>query len=171
MTRVLATLLLALSLLVSGCGSGSRAPSAAEQVPALGVALDRVDAALASHHFAAARERLRALKAVVLAARASGDLSAADAQPVLDAVTRLMATLPGDDASPTESPSSTTSATARPSRQASKPPEKSPTIDPTRTPVAPSATPTPSSSPTASPTTAPSPTGNASPIGVTTATP
>jgi hypothetical protein len=171
MTRVLAAFLTALSLLASGCGSTARAPSAADQVPALEVALQRVDTALAAHRFAAARERLRALKAAVISAREAGDLQAVDAQRVLDAVARLMATLP-EEARPTESSSPTTSATAKPSGPASKRPEQSPTRDstPQSTPV-PSSTPTPTSSPTPSPTATPSPTGGVSPIGATTATP
>ena len=170
MTRVLAAFLAALSLLASGCGSTARAPSAADQVPALGMALQRVDAALAAHHFAVARERLRALKASVISAREAGDLRATDAQRVLDAVARLVAMLP--DARPTESPSPTTSATATPSGPESKRPEQSPTraSTPQPTPV-PTSTPTPTSSPTPSPTATSSPTGDVSPIGATSATP
>jgi hypothetical protein len=165
--RGLAVLLTALALLVSGCGSQAGSPSAADQVPALGTALQRIDAALASHHFAAARQRLRALKTAVISARKAGDLRAADAQRVLDAAARLLATLPADDAQPTETSSPTGSATTGPSRPASKHPAASQTPDPTPTAVTSSA---PSSSPTPTPSPAPSPTAGSSPTGAPTST-
>src|SRR4051794_5831093 len=88
-----------LILLTAGCGAGARALSAAEQVPRLGVALERVDGALAAHKFSEARLRLRELKADVVDARDTGQLNDADAQRALDAIAKLMKMLPAPSTS------------------------------------------------------------------------
>jgi outer membrane murein-binding lipoprotein Lpp len=101
-----AAVVAAATLALAGCGSADPTPSAADQVPRLAAVLHRVDAALAAHRFAAARQYLKSLKTEVLTAREAGDLRETDATRVLDAISRLTATLPA--ATPT------TSATPRP---------------------------------------------------------
>ena len=158
----------ATAAMVAGCAANDQAPSAAEQVPHLSVVLDRVDAALAEHHFAAARRYLRALKTDVVEARDAGDLSEADATRVLGAVARLLGLLPATTPSPSatpelESPSPTRS--ARPSSSKKPTPKheassSTPTPTPSSAPTSPSATTTPTS---ATPTGAPTREGSAIP--------
>jgi protein-export membrane protein SecD len=97
-----------------GAGCGAQQPSAAQQAPALAKRLHQVDAALAEHHFAAARRDLRALVGEVTTARRAGDLSDANAQRVLAAVTEVLAALPASSA-----PSASTSGGSAPSPSAS----------------------------------------------------
>jgi hypothetical protein len=153
-----------------GCGGGDQAPSAAEQVPRLGVVLDQVDADLVAHRYAAARDDLRALRAAVVKARDGGRLGDADAARVLDAAARLMTQLPEPGTAPTRSPGTTSSATASPSptRSASshpaKPKSTAPKPSASPTTAQPSTSPTPSTAPSA---TSPGPTGQASPAAAT----
>lgn len=148
------------ALLLGGCGTGARqTPSAAEQVPRLGVLLDRVDGDLVAHRYAAARQDLRAMKAEVTRARAAGDLRETDAGLVLAAVDHLLSGLPSTSTTsgPTAGP---TTSTTRPSPSASSKPARP------RTSATPGSSPTASPSPTQGPTTAapssPSPTSSAS---------
>lgn len=147
------------ALLLGGCGSGARqAPSAAEQVPRLGVLLDRIDGDLAAHHYAVARQDLRAMKAEVARARRAGDLRETDAGLVLAAVDHLLSGLPSTSTTtgPTAGP---TTSTTRPTPSASSKPARP------RTTATPHASPTPTSpSPTQAPTTPPpsSPTSTSS---------
>lgn len=146
--------LLIAGLVVGGCGSSAPPPSAADQVPHLAVVLERIDSALAAHHFGVALQQLRALKADVVKARDAGDLQDADAARVLAAAASLIKVVPVPTATPTTTPE-TSSAT--PSAEPSRPePSK------TRRPVSPS--PTPSPSPSSTPTTSsPSPSPTSSP--------
>ncbi|RNM11093.1 hypothetical protein EFL26_23380 [Nocardioides pocheonensis] len=146
------------ALLLGGCGSGARqTPSAAEQVPRLGVLLDRIDGELAAHRYAEARHDLRAMKAEVARARGTGDLRATDAGLVLAAVDHLLSGLPSSATTgPTAGP---TTSTTRPSPSASSKPARP------RTTATPHASPSASPSPTQAPTTATpsSPTPTSSP--------
>ena len=63
--RLVAATMLALCVLATGCGTTEVEPSAADQVPGLEEVLQRVDTALATHRFAAARQQLKALKAFI----------------------------------------------------------------------------------------------------------
>lgn len=151
----------AVTLLAGGCGSASQAPSAAEQVPHLDAVLSRVDAALAAHRYAAARQDLRTLKSAVLKARDAGQLRGADAARVLDATARLLAQIPEGSSTPTVSPGTTapsTTTSPRPTASASSSPAR-----PKSTAAKPSASPTA----TPSPVSTPSPTPSASPAGPT----
>ena len=166
--RGVAVAALLLVVLASGCAGGGTSPSAEDQVPALAAGLARVDAALAAHEFGTARRGLRELRSRVVDARRSGDLHPSDATRVLDAIARLLATMPADS-SPTSSPvpqSASATPTSRPTHSRTKA-----TTTPTPTPTAPP--PTPSASPTATaPTPSPSGTGEASPtVAAATATP
>ena len=167
--------LVAMSLLLAACGSTRQPPSAAEQVPRLEVVLHRIDTALAEHHFGTALEQLRTLKAQVVNARDAGDLREADAERVLEAVSRLVKLVPDSETtapattgtSPTtRSPEPSTSKTSRRPHPASSTPTTTTTLSPS-----PSAT--PSSSPSSSPTSSPdaSPTGGATRDASPTASP
>lgn len=181
MRGLVAAVLAVLALLAAGCGSDPRAPSAAEQVPALAVALERVDAALASHRFAAARQQLGAMRSAVVKARETGDLRDSDAQRVMGAIARLLATIPAAPSRTADSttPSPTSTSSAPPSEPATKSPGT--TSAPVSTPPVPSdpaapsttptmTSPTPSGTPTSFPTDQ-SPTGEASPQPTSVATP
>ena len=174
-TRV-AALVAIVCLAVTGCAGTDRTLTAADQVPQLTVLLHRVDAALAAHRFAAAREDLRRLKAETVRARDASDLSDADAARVLQAIERLAAMLPAPSATPSSTPTRLTAPTsAAPTRsshpkpsahaQTSTPtPTPSPTSGPSSTPSpSPSSTPSSSPTPTAGQTREASPT--ASPTG------
>jgi len=159
MRGLVAAALAVLALLSAACGSDPRAPSAAEQVPALAVALERVDAALASQRFAAARRQLGAMRSAVEKAQEAGDLRDSDARRVLDAIARLLGTIPS---APSRAPDSTTpppmsSSSAPPSEPATKSPGK--TSTPVSTPPVPSDPATPSTTPS---TTSPAPSGTPS---------
>lgn len=152
--RVVA-MVVAASFALAGCAAAQRTLTAAEQAPQLTVLLHRVDAALATHRFVAARADLRRLRVAVVKARDAGDLGDADATRVLQAIGRLEGMLPAA----TPSPATTTSTmlgtpTSAPSRSPrSKPSAHAPVSTPTPTPTsAPSSTPSPSASstPTAS---------------------
>ncbi|HSX68039.1 hypothetical protein [Nocardioides sp.] len=80
-------------LLLAGCG-GEAPTSAADQVPALGARLEKVDSLMAARAWAKARAELRAIVAAANAARASGDLDATDADRVVASAQRLLAALP-----------------------------------------------------------------------------
>jgi hypothetical protein len=155
---------------VAGCGGGGKLPSAVEQVPRLGAVLDRVDADLVAHRYAAARDDLRALKAAVVKARDGGRLADADAARILDTAARLMTQLPEPGSAPTSSPGTASSATASssPTRSASSHPARpkstapKPSASPTSAPT--STSPTPSPAPSATST---GPTGQASPAAAT----
>jgi len=149
--------LLLAGLVVSGCGSSSPPTSAADQVPQLAVVLERIDSALAAHHFGVALQQLRALKADVVEARDAGDLQDADAAQVLAAASRLIKLVPAQTATPTTTPeASSTTPSAEPSRPAPSktrhPTSPSPTPSPSSTPTTSSPTPSPTSSPDATPT-------------------
>lgn len=153
-----------LTLAVGGCTSRDPAPSAADQVPHLSVSLERVDAALAAHRFAVAREQLRKLKAEVVQARDSGELPDGDAERVLAAASKLLGMLP-DAPAPTPTPTPThqltpTPTPSRPSGTKSSKPVVKPTPTLATTPLP--ATPTPTS-PSASPTNTSTPTPTAVP--------
>ena len=147
-----------LALLSAGCSGGDASMSAKEQVPALAAGLARVDAALAAHEFAAARKDLRKLRGQVVAARRSDDLRPSDATRVLDAIARLLATIPADPTGPTTSPVPQ-SASATPS---ARPTHRRPKATGAATPSPTAPAPTPSSSPTPTEPT-PSPSGTAGP--------
>jgi hypothetical protein len=173
--RQIAGVVGAMTMALAGCGASEPPPSAADQVPHLEVVLDKIDAALASHRFTAARQYLKTLKADVLTARDAGDLRETDATRVLDAISRLMATLP--TATPTssttprpESPSTTSSPRATRSRSP-RPTQQASTPTPTPTPSVSSSAST-SATPTSTPeTSTPGPTREASPSSSPTATP
>jgi hypothetical protein len=164
----------AATMALAGCGSTEPSPSAADQVPRLASVLHRVDSALASHRFTAARQYLKSLKTEVLTAREAGALRETDATRVLDAISRLMATLPA--ATPTssttlepEAPSTTPS--HRPTRSKSPRPTQQASSTPTPTPT-PSISSDPSATPTSTPeTSTPGPTREATPSPSPTATP
>jgi hypothetical protein len=165
---------MALTGTLTGCGSERPSPSAADQVPRLAAVLHKVDAALASHRFTAARQYLRSLKSEVLTARESGDLREADATRVLDAISRLTASLPAATPTTSSTPrpeSSSTTPSARPTRSRSPRPTQQASSTPTPTPT-PSVTSGASATPTSSPdTSTPGPTREASPSSSPTATP
>ena len=175
MTRLrIAAMVVGAAMALAGCGSSEPPPSAADQVPRLTTVLHRIDAALASHRFTAARQYLKSLKTQVLTARDAGDLRETDATRVLDAISRLMATLPA--ATPTtsttprpQSPSTTSS--PRPSHSKSPRPTPQTSSTPTPTPT-PTITSDPSATPTSTPeTSTPGPTREATPSPSPTATP
>jgi hypothetical protein len=142
--------------------------SAADQVPALGAGLTRVDAALAAHQFTAARKDLRELRSEVVQARKTGALDASDAARVLDAISRLLATIPSASGGATTGPVPSTGSPSHSSQPSHQPSRTSTARPTTSTP-----TPRPSPSPTTStPTPTPSGTGDPSPTpGVASPTP
>jgi outer membrane biosynthesis protein TonB len=78
-------------LLLGGCG-GAGTP--ADEVPELGDRLAQVDDALVERRFVQARRQLRQLERTAVSARRSGDLDAAQAEPILVAAADLRAALP-----------------------------------------------------------------------------
>jgi hypothetical protein len=78
-------------LLTAGCG-GSTAPE--QTVPELSTRLSAVDQALADHEFSQARRQIARLVRATRAARATGELEAAEAEPILDAAASLVSALP-----------------------------------------------------------------------------
>ena len=170
--RKLAATLVALVALTAGCAGGDQRLSAAEQVPALVAGLQRVDAALAAHEFALARSRLRELRSLVLEARSTDELGAADASRVLDAIAQLRKRIPASMATPSSTPVPAPSV-ASPS-ESSRPSHHRSTTAPTTTPtpgVTQAATPSTSASPTTAPSPTASGTGDASAMAVPTSTP
>lgn len=97
-------------LLLAGCG-GEAPTSAADQVPALGARLEKVDSLVAARAWAKARAELRAIVVAANAARASGDLDATDADRVVASAQRLLAALPAP-VTPSATPTPTRTATA-----------------------------------------------------------
>lgn len=159
-----------LALTVGGCASREPAPSAADRVPQLSVVLNRVDAALATHRFAAAREQLKKLKADVVQARDSGELPEADAERVLEAASRLLGMLPAAPASTPTPTHQLTTATATPSRPSGTK-SSTPTVKPTPTTVATPTPSTPTPTPSATSTFTPTPTPTAVPTREASSTP
>lgn len=96
-------------LLLAGCGNGS-ATTAADQVPALGSALTKVDTLMAAHHWNKARAELRRIISEADAARDDGDLDEIAADRVVASAQRLLAALPTPVATPSATPTPSTSA-------------------------------------------------------------
>lgn len=94
-------------LATSGCGSGT---SPADDVPALARSLDRVDEAIVTEDYDAARNAVAELTAVATKAEESGDLDAAQADRIVAAAESLLAALPSAGSPPAEpEPASPTS--------------------------------------------------------------
>jgi hypothetical protein len=154
--RARAAVTAAAMILVTGCGA-SDVPSAADQVPALSMRLDRIDSALAGHRFPAARTALKALIADTRRAARAGDLSEATAAQIIAAAQRLLAALPSAPAvvetTAPESPDSGSSA-----KPSSRPTVAEPSSSPTPEVPVPASSPTESTTqnPTPSPTSDPS---------------
>jgi hypothetical protein len=156
MSRARAALaaLLMSGLLLTGCANGPQ-PASATKASALTAQLSRVDDALAAHRYAAARRALHDMIDKTRAAQAAGEVTAAEARPILASARRLLALLP------------TPSPTAQPETPAPSEPSPTHAPKPRRTPT-PSAEPTPSASPStpstpSSPTSSPSATSSSSP--------
>jgi hypothetical protein len=86
-------------LLASGCGSET---SPADDVPALATSLDRVDEAIATGEYDAARDAVAKLTDVATRAEAAGDLDAARADRIVAAAEALLAAFPEPEAPPSE---------------------------------------------------------------------
>jgi hypothetical protein len=104
MTRRGLGLTVAAALLAGAAGCGTAA-APGEVVPALRTQLSRVDAALADHKYADARNALDALTRETAAARNAGRLTAEQTDRIVAAAARLAADLPPP--SPTPQPTVT----------------------------------------------------------------
>lgn len=132
----------AAALLVVLAGCGSEVPPG-EAVPELRQELSLVDDAVVAGDYGQAREALDALARATVGARESGQLTAEQADPVLAAIARLTADLPGAtppvaEPAPTtrEAPPRTSAApdvtrdpAPRPSEEAPPPDDDGPTED------------------------------------------
>jgi hypothetical protein len=168
-SRLAAAVVVACCVLATGCATSDAEPSAADQVPGLEEVLHRVDTALATHRFPAARQQLKKLKADVVHARDAGDLRETDAARVLEAIGRLQALLPAStDPTQSASPSPSSSVTTGPAKPSTPKPSR-----PEHTasaPTSPSASTAPSASSTPSPT-ATSPAATPTELGTRDASP
>jgi hypothetical protein len=102
--RTWSSLAAAAALLLGGAACGSEEKSPAEAAPGLSTRLERVDAAIADEAYARAREAVEDLVAEAAQARVTGDITADQADRILQAASDLLAQLPEDDTTD-ESPS------------------------------------------------------------------
>jgi hypothetical protein len=94
--RTWSSLAAAAALLLGGTACGSE-ESPAQAAPGLSTRLERVDAAIADEAYARAREAVEALVAEAAQARVMGDITADQADRILQAASDLLARLPDDD--------------------------------------------------------------------------
>lgn len=126
---------------LSGCGS-TEATSAADDVPALTVALGKVDDAMAARRYPAAERLLRQLIADVRGYRDAGELDDDAAGAITAAARRLMAQLPDRDGPPSGAPTTAPESSdeedqdpePRPTRTRDDEPTPGPTTEPTEAP-------------------------------------
>ena len=105
--------------LTTGCGADENTPL--EAVPELEAALTRVDDAILNETYQQARVATRDLKQLVIAAKASGELTNNQADEIITAAVQLVQDLPRSPSpAPTESltpsPTPTTEATTKPEK-------------------------------------------------------
>ncbi|WP_203338344.1 hypothetical protein [Nocardioides limicola] len=110
MTHLLNSLAIGLcAALLVGCGAQAR-PAPVELVPALSGALTLIGADVAAGDHDRARGSISDLIVLVEAAVAAGELTAAEAEPILTAAARLRQQLPESEPEPEPEPSSPTGA-------------------------------------------------------------
>lgn len=147
---------------LSGCGTSTDARSAADDVPALAVALGKVDDAMAARRYPAAQKLLRQLITDVRDHQASGDLDDAAAGDIEAAARTLLRELAQRDGPATDRATTTTEGpdesddgrddrTPGPSRTRDSEPTPEPTAEPTEDATPGSSEPTVPLDPTTTP--------------------